>query len=65
MWKVKRGRLYRGTEPVAIRRVIVQMVMKRKEIVPTAKMVRQMVRLERALSLRGLSRSLNEKWLRT
>ena len=58
MWNVKRGRLYWGSELVAVRRVIVQMVMGRKRTPPTEERVRHMVRMERALSLQDLSHSL-------
>lgn len=60
MWKVKDGRLYCGGEPIAVRRVIVEMVMRRSKQPPTDEMVRHMLRMERAMSLRGLSSQLTD-----
>ena len=58
MWSVKKGRLYWGAEPVAVRRVVVEMVMGRGRGPVTPEKVRTMLRMERALSLRGLTDSL-------
>ena len=55
MWTVKDGRLYCGRDPVAIRRVIVQMVVGRASGPVPEDKARCMIRMERALSLRDLS----------
>ena len=55
MWTVRNGRLYCGRDPVAVRRVVVQIVAGGADgPVPDDK-VRCMIRMERALSLRDLS----------
>lgn len=60
-WSVKDGRLFCGTDPVGVRRVVVQMVAGRAEgPIPDGK-ARSMIRMERALSLRGLSESLRRE----
>ncbi len=60
MWNVKNGRLYCGTDPVAVRRVVVEMVAGRTQgAVPESK-ARTMIRMERALSIRCLSSMLGE-----
>lgn len=60
-WSVKDGRLYCGPDPVGVRRVVVQMVAGRAEgPIPEGK-ARSMIRMERALSLRGLSESLRQQ----
>ena len=46
---------------MSVRRVIVQIVMRGERKAPTWEMVRVMVRMERALSLRGLRRVLAEE----
>jgi len=55
MWTVKDGRLYCGRDPVAVRRVVVQMVVGGAEGPVPGDKVRCMLRMERALSLRDLS----------
>ncbi len=60
MWNVKNGRLHWGPDPVAVRRVVVEMVVGRDGGgAVTEDKVRQMLRMERALSLRGLSVALS------
>jgi len=58
MWSVKDGKLYVDGEPVAVRRVVVEMVVKRRQGPVTEDQARHMIRMERALSLQGLSESL-------
>ncbi len=58
MWSVKDGRLYCGGEPVAIRRMVVEMVARRASGPVAPEQVRHMIRMERALSLRDLSAGL-------
>jgi hypothetical protein len=58
VWNVKDGRLYWGQEPVAIRRVVVEMVAGRTSGPLASERVRTMIRMERALSLRDLSAGL-------
>jgi hypothetical protein len=60
MWTIRDGKLYCGRDAVAVRRVVVQMVAGRAEGPVTEEKARNMIRMERALSLRGLSRSLQE-----
>jgi len=60
-WSVKDGRLYCGREPVGVRRVVVEMVVGRSEGPVPEEKVRHMIRMERALSLRGLSQSLRSE----
>ena len=61
MWTVRDGRLYCGRDPVAVRRVVVEMVAGRTlGPIPEAQ-ARHMLRMERALSLRGLSESLRQE----
>jgi hypothetical protein len=61
IWSVQDGRLYCGRDPVAVRRVVVEMVAgKSTGPVPEEK-ARHMIRMERALSLRGLAQSLREE----
>jgi len=59
-WSVKNGRLFCGHDPVGVRRVVVEMVMGRAEGPVPEEKARHMIRMERALSLRGLSQSLRE-----
>ena len=60
MWNVRDGKLYCGRDVVAVRRVVVEMVVGRTTgPVPDDK-ARHMIRMERALSLRGLSQSLRD-----
>lgn len=59
-WIVKDGRLWCGTDRVGVRRVVVQMVAGRAEGPIPEEKARHMIRMERALSLRGLSQSLRE-----
>ena len=56
MWSVRQGRLFCGTEMVAVRRVVVELVAARTEGPLPDEKARTMIRMERALSLRGLSR---------
>jgi hypothetical protein len=60
IWSVRDGKLYCGQDPVAVRRVVVEMVAGRTEGEIPEEKARSMIRMERALSLRGLSRSLQE-----
>ena len=61
MWNVNEGRLYFGAEPVAVRRTVVEIVAgSRTGPIPEAR-ARTMIRMERALSIRGLSESLGSK----
>lgn len=60
MWNVKDGKLYCGRDAVAVRRVVVQMVVGRSTGPVPDEKARQMLRMERALSLRGLSQSLQD-----
>ena len=57
MWTVKDGRLYCGRDPVAVRRVVVQIVAGGASGPISDDKVRCMIRMERALSLRDLSGS--------
>jgi hypothetical protein len=61
IWSVKDGRLYCGRDPVGVRRVVVEMVVGRSEGPVPEEKARSMIRMERALSLRGLSQSLREE----
>lgn len=58
MWSVKDGRLYWRRDLIAVRRVVVELVMGRRKGPPSDDMVRTMVRMERALSLRNLTDEL-------
>ena len=60
IWSVRDGKLYCGPDPVGVRRVLVEMVAGRTEGAIPEEKARAMIRMERALSLRGLSRSLEE-----
>ena len=60
IWSVRDGKLYCGQDPVAVRRVVVEMVAGRTEGEIPEDKARSMIRMERALSLHGLSRSLQE-----
>jgi len=59
MWSVRDGKLYCGTESVAVRRVVVEMVAGRNAGPVAPEKARTMLRMERAISLRGLSRQLS------
>ena len=61
MWKVKDGRLYCGRDTVAVRRVVVEMVAGRALGPISEEKARHMIRMERALSLRGLTDSLRQE----
>lgn len=61
MWIVRDGRLYCGGDPVAVRRVVVERVAGRARGPVTPEAARTMLRMERALSLRDLARSLEAK----
>ena len=58
MWTVKDGLLYCGRDPVAIRRVVVEIVAGQARGPVTAEKARCMIRMERALSLRDLAGGL-------
>jgi hypothetical protein len=60
VWSVRDGKLYCGRDPVAVRRVVVEIVAGRVTGTIPEEKARSMIRMERALSLRGLSRSLEE-----
>ena len=60
-WIVKDGRLYCGRDPVGVRRVVVELVVGRSEGPVPEEKARHMIRMERALTLRGLSESLREE----
>jgi hypothetical protein len=60
MWNVRDGKLYCGRDAVAVRRVVVEMVVGRVEGPVPDEKARHMIRMERALSLRGLTQSLQE-----
>jgi hypothetical protein len=59
-WSVKDGRLYCGRDLVGVRRVVVELVAGRNEGPVSEEKARHMIRMERALSLRGLTQSLRE-----
>ena len=61
VWSVKDGRLYCGRDPVGVRRVVVQMVVGDASGPVPEEKARHMIRMERALALRGLSQSLREE----
>ena len=58
MWTVKDGRLYCGRDPVAVRRVVVELVVGRAAGAVPEEKARCMIRMERALSLRDVSGGL-------
>ena len=58
MWTVKDGRLYCGRDPVAVRRVVVEIVVGHASGPVSDPKARCMLRMERALSLRDLSGGL-------
>ncbi len=60
-WSVRDGKLYCGRDLVAVRRVVVELVAGRTEGPIAEEKARHMIRMERALSLRGLSQSLQEE----
>lgn len=59
-WSVKDGRLFCGRDLVGVRRVVVEMVVGRNEGPVSDEKARHMIRMERALTLRGLMQSLRE-----
>ena len=61
VWSVKDGRLYCGRDLVGVRRVVVEMVVGRASGPVPEEKARHMIRMERALSLRGLSQTLREE----
>jgi hypothetical protein len=61
IWSVKDGRLYCGRDPVGVRRVVVEMVVGSAAGPVPEEKARHMIRMERALALRGLSQSLREE----
>lgn len=61
VWSVKDGRLYCGSDLVGVRRVVVEMVAGRATGPVPEEKARHMIRMERALSLRGLSQSLRDE----
>ena len=60
IWSVRDGKLYCGRDPVSVRRVVVEMVAGRASGPISEDKARHMIRMERALSLRGLSQSLRD-----
>jgi len=58
MWNVREGRLYCGAEPVAVRRVVVEIVAGGSAGPIAEAKARTMIRMERALSIRCLSELL-------
>ena len=60
-WSVKDGRLYCGRDLVGVRRVVVEMVAGRAQGPVPEEKARHMIRMERALSLRGLSQTLRDE----
>ena len=60
MWSVRDGRLFHGEDPVAVRRVIVEWVAGKAAGPIPDERARTMLRMERALSLRSLSRQLSD-----
>jgi hypothetical protein len=60
MWNVREGKLFCGRDAVAVRRVVVEMVVGRVDGPVPDEKARHMIRMERALSLRGLTQSLQE-----
>ena len=61
MWSVKQGRLFCGTDAVGVRRVVVELVAGRSEGPVAADKARTMIRMERALSLRDLSKQISRE----
>lgn len=61
MWSVRQGRLFCGTDLVAVRRVVVERLVGRTEGPLDAGTARRMIRLERALSLLSLSKQISAK----
>ena len=61
VWSVKDGRLYCGRDLVGVRRVVVEMVVGSASGPVPEEKARHMIRMERALALRGLSQSLREE----
>lgn len=59
MWSVKQGRLFCGADAVAVRRVVVELVVGRAEGPLSDAKARRMIRMERALSLLGLSKQIS------
>jgi hypothetical protein len=59
MWSVRGGKLYCGSEPVPVRRVVVEMVAGRSEGPLEDAKARHMIRMERALSIRDLAGGLS------
>lgn len=59
MWSVRQGRLYCGADAVAVRRVVVELLAGRTEGPLDPATARRMIRLERALSLLGLSKQIS------
>ena len=58
MWSVKHGRLFCGADAVGVRRVVVELVAGRTQGPVGPDKARTMIRMERALSLRALSRQI-------
>ena len=59
-WSVLNGKLYCGRDPVAVRRTVVEMVAGGASGTISEEKARHMIRMERALSILGLSESLRE-----
>ncbi|HEX7897729.1 MAG TPA: hypothetical protein VF950_08200 [Planctomycetota bacterium] len=55
---MKQGRLFCGTDAVGVRRVVVELVAGRTQGPVGPDKARVMIRMERALSLRALSRQI-------
>jgi len=58
MWTVRNGRLYLDDEMVSVRRMVVETVVKKHQGPVTEDQAQHMIRMERALSLRGIAESL-------
>lgn len=58
MWVVRNGHLYLDDEVVAVRRAVVEMVVRKHQGPVTEEQARHMIRMERAISLRNISESL-------
>ena len=61
MWSVKQGRLFCGADAVGVRRVVVELVAGRAEGPLPPDKARTMIRMERALSLRALSKQISRE----
>lgn len=59
MWSVRDGRLYLDDEIVSVRRMVVEMIVKKHQGPVTDDQAQHMIRMERAISLRNISESLS------